>query len=382
MNKKQTIFLTGATGLLGSYLLKLFLENDHKVYVLARSKNGKSAKERVYDYVRFWDESLLPSPSRRGHGECKIFHFEKGGSKGIYERTSKEDYLTVIEGDITYHNIGIRSPKVLDELTAEVEVIYHSAASTNITTFYDIIKKTNVDGTKNILDFAHKCKKTGCLKKVNHISTAYVAGDIGAIDFTEDMLELGQGFNNAYEQTKYEAELLVKEYKNKNLAIAVFRPSMIIGDSKTGKTTDFRLFFSIIRCFSQGIYDTFPIDTDSFQNFINVDVTSKAIYFIGQNLESSVYNIVNTDNVNIRDLFKKASNFFNFKLPTFLPLSWTPAQKILAEPYLTYFNYKTKIISKKTKNILNMKNIPLLQIDDKNLMSVFEYCKKREFIKV
>jgi thioester reductase-like protein len=52
--KQKTIFLTGATGLLGSYLLKTFLKNDHKVYALARDKNGKPAKQRVVDILKFW----------------------------------------------------------------------------------------------------------------------------------------------------------------------------------------------------------------------------------------------------------------------------------------------------------------------------------------
>ena len=52
MKKKKTIFLTGATGLLGSYLLKILIEKGHKVYALVRSKNNKSAEDRVLGLVQ------------------------------------------------------------------------------------------------------------------------------------------------------------------------------------------------------------------------------------------------------------------------------------------------------------------------------------------
>ena len=58
-NKKTTIFLTGATGLIGSYLLKILLNNGHKVFCLARTKKNKPAKQRVTDILKFWDEKVL-----------------------------------------------------------------------------------------------------------------------------------------------------------------------------------------------------------------------------------------------------------------------------------------------------------------------------------
>ncbi|MGA1795529.1 MAG: SDR family oxidoreductase [bacterium] len=422
MDKKYTIFLTGATGLLGSYLLKLFLGNDHKVYVLARSKKDKSAKERVYDYVRFWDESPLPpflayhceqseaisenaSTSRRGQGEgsfssfagstgeSRICYTEKRNgprsrqTKSESTKGTKEHLLTIVEGDITFPQLGIKSKKLQDELTSEIEVIYHSAALAKLRAPWDIIYKINVEGTKNVFDFALQCQKKGNLKKVNHISTAYVAGTAGDIDFTEDMFDLGQGFNNVYEQTKYEAECLVREFQKTNaIPIAIFRPSLVMGDSKEGKTTDFHLFYEPLRFFNQELFNEFPIDRNLNENLINIDTVGNAMYLLGEDIDDSVYHITSPENTNVGFFMDLASEYFGFKLPRLIELNkfsfdnWTPVQKVLAEPFIPYFNYKTRFISEKTQSILKKKDFLCPKIDGQNFTEIFAYCRKRDFI--
>src|SRR4030067_1542637 len=63
MDNKKKILLTGATGLVGSYLLKILLQEGHKVYALARSKNNKNAKDRVTEVLNFWDKDVLSEKS-------------------------------------------------------------------------------------------------------------------------------------------------------------------------------------------------------------------------------------------------------------------------------------------------------------------------------
>jgi thioester reductase-like protein len=53
MPEKKTVFITGVTGLVGSYLLKTLLQNNHKVYALARNKENKGAKDRVVEVLKF-----------------------------------------------------------------------------------------------------------------------------------------------------------------------------------------------------------------------------------------------------------------------------------------------------------------------------------------
>jgi thioester reductase-like protein len=93
-----------------------------------------------------------------------------------------------------------------------------------------MLSRINVIGTKNVLEFAHEARQ---LRRLCHWSTAFVAGKRKGI-ILEEELEEGQSFHNAYEESKYEAEVSVR-HAQKHLPITVFRPSVIVGDSKRGE---------------------------------------------------------------------------------------------------------------------------------------------------
>ncbi|MFH1460752.1 MAG: SDR family oxidoreductase [Candidatus Omnitrophota bacterium] len=359
MNKKRTIFLTGATGLIASYLLKLLLENGNKVYALARGKKDQSAKDRVIDMLKFWQADISPDLFKN---------------------------LTVVEGDITYSDlVKLDAKDILNKLYNEIEIIFHSAALAELKVLYEKIKKINVDGTRNVLDFALKCKK---LKKVNHISTAYVVGDKNGIEFSEDMLDVGQGFHNTYEQTKFEAEVLCHEYiDNKGLNISIFRPSMVMGDSIEGKTNNFRLFYEPLHFFSKEIYEAFPVNPNYTQNLINNDVVGKAIFALGEIENIAVYHIVSPNHITMQFFMQTAAEHFGYKLPKLIPIEkfnfnqWTASQKLLAEPFIPYFNFNTKFLSKKTGEIFNKVKLKLPEIKKESLIKIFNFCNKADFIK-
>jgi thioester reductase-like protein len=357
----KTVFLTGGTGLVGSYLLKILLENKYQVYVLARSKDSHSARDRVVDSLKFWDDVVVDNNSLKN--------------------------LKVIEGDIVYPDLGIKSKKDIEALISEAEIIFHSAAVVELRTPLDMIRRINVEGTRNVLDFALLCQKRGKLKKINHISTAYVVGAKNRIQFSEDMLELGQGFHNTYEQTKYEAEVLAKEYLNKDLNISIFRPGMVMGDSKEGKTNNFRLFYQPLHFFSKEIYDVFPVDPECIHNLINVDTVARAIFLLGERKEQRVYNITSPKDAAIPYCLGLAAKYFGFKLPKFISLEefalekLTPAQKALSEPYIPYFNSTIVFQSQKTQDTLKEYGFKYPAIDEKNILINFAYCDKKGFIK-
>ena len=362
MKPKRAVFITGATGFLGSYLLKLFLENGNKAYALARSKADKSARERIIDMLHFWDGAIP----------------DKGYLK----------HLEVVEGDIIFPGLGMRPESDIKRIISEVEIIFHSAALAELRTPLEVIRKINAEGTRNVLDFALICRENGRLLKVNHISTAYVAGDKNGIDFSEDMLELGQGFHNTYEQTKYEAELIVKEYIQKGLNISIFRPSMVMGASTDGKTNNFRLFYEPLHFFAHSVYDIFPANLKCFQNFINIDTVAKALFLLFEYPKPRVFHLISPGNISIGFLMKSAANYFKFKMPKCIPEEkfdfegLTPAQKALAQPYLPYFNYNTNFLSKETQGILKEYDFRFPKIEKRNLTRIFQYCDRVGFIKI
>merc|ERR1711862_773430 len=90
--------------------------------------------------------------------------------------------------------------------------------------------KVNVQGTKNMTSFAKRCTS---LKRFNYVSTCYVSGTYDG-RFRETDLEVGQSFNNFYEETKYLAELEVKKcIQDDNLPCTIYRPAIVVGDSVT-----------------------------------------------------------------------------------------------------------------------------------------------------
>jgi len=153
MKQKRNILLTGVTGFLGAHLFQLMIkEKNNNVFVLMRSKNGVVAEQRL--------SSLVADYLKR---------------KDISRR------VQVIHGDITKKNLGI-NPKHFNFLYGNINEIYHCAANTQFRGPLEIMRKINVEGTRNILNFSTKCHK---LKKINYVSTVFIVGNSGGV-FSED----------------------------------------------------------------------------------------------------------------------------------------------------------------------------------------------------
>ncbi len=212
-----TVFLTGGTGFIGSNLSCELVKRGYHVKLLVRGKKD-GARERLRKSVRY----LYDSPDDYSY----------------FERNTE-----VINGDISRHNLGIRSD-VLQRLRSEVDLVVHNAASTHFEeSSGGELEKCNIVGTRNMLDFAMQLRE----RSIHYVSTAYVCGNTKGT-FKEGDLETGQSFKNSYEESKYKAEKLIHEYRTEQgCTAAVYRPSIVVGDSVTGKTSNFRGVYSIIK---------------------------------------------------------------------------------------------------------------------------------------
>ncbi|MBI5122865.1 SDR family oxidoreductase [Candidatus Roizmanbacteria bacterium] len=213
----KTIFLTGATGFVGSYLTYEFLKQGYALKLLIRDKKI-SAEERLEKSLSY----LIKEPG---------------------EYTKLKDNFEIIHGDITCDNLGIK-PRIHKRLQSEVDIVFHNAA---LTSFEESksgeLKRNNLKGTRNVLDFTLKLKNP----EFHYMSTAYICGQNNGV-FSEDDLDAGQSFNNPYEESKFRAEKLINKYRERFfLKTAVYRPSIIVGDSKTGKTSNFLGVYSFIK---------------------------------------------------------------------------------------------------------------------------------------
>ncbi len=141
--------------------------------------------------------------------------------------------LVVEEGDITDPRLGLSEARY-DELAGEVRRVYHLAAIYDLAVPEAIAVKVNVDGTQHIIDFCRACKS---LERHHYVSTCYVAGKRKGL-VKESELDEGQEFKNHYESTKYAAEVLVRD-SMADIPTTVYRPGIVVGDSKTGDTQKF-----------------------------------------------------------------------------------------------------------------------------------------------
>ena len=210
MVKRKTILLTGATGFLGSELLKRFVMLDYEVNILVRKQKNVSNKERI----------------------TRLF-IKTGVDVNAVNTLTKK--IHIFEGDITKDNLGLNI-NTIQKLRDSIDEVFHCAAATKFSGLRrEDLLKANYTGTKNIL----KLCVSGRRKHIHYISTAYVSGTKNGIVY-EDELDDSFGFRNYYEESKFFAEKIIHEYAlSHKLPFTIYRPSIIVGDSRTNHTTNF-----------------------------------------------------------------------------------------------------------------------------------------------
>jgi thioester reductase-like protein len=218
MPQSKRVFVTGATGFVGSHLAFHFLEQGHHVSVLARSSKSASARERVEETLR----AVAASNDAAGT---------------LFER------LDVLEGDISRPGLDLNAAAT-QQLTNSTDEVWHCAASLNFAEEHrDEIFRMNVGGTEHILQLVAQMPS----KRLHHVSTAYVAGNRTDVAMESD-IDVGQSFKNAYEESKNRSEVIISEAHRKGAVRAsVYRPSVVIGDSRSGRTTHFHGVYAFIR---------------------------------------------------------------------------------------------------------------------------------------
>ncbi|MFW5968158.1 MAG: SDR family oxidoreductase [Persicimonas sp.] len=135
----------------------------------------------------------------------------------------------ILAGDVVALDLGLSGTEYL-ELVANVTDIYHIASIWYLGADEEQIYNVNVEGARNVIDAALEMER---LERLNHFSTAFVAGKRTGV-IMEEELEEGQHFRNPYERTKYEAEKAMRQAMTQ-VPISIYRPSIVVGDSRTGE---------------------------------------------------------------------------------------------------------------------------------------------------
>lgn len=140
--------------------------------------------------------------------------------------------IRLVEGDITTPGLGLPDPA---ETAADVVEVFHLAAAYDLMVPREVGLQVNVAGTRHLLEFAARCGRLG---RFQYVSTCYVSGRHPGL-FLESDLEKGQVFNNFYEETKHLAEVEVRAAMSGGLPATIYRPSITVGDSRSGETQKF-----------------------------------------------------------------------------------------------------------------------------------------------
>lgn len=279
----KSVFITGATGFLGKVLIEKLLRSCpciKKLYVLIRSKRGKSPRERL-------DEIF----------NCELFDKLRATDLNFIEK------VIPIYGDMLESNLGISNS---DEelLVKEIDIIIHSAATVRFDEPLKLAYEMNVNGVRKMMNLA---KKLHHLQSFVHVSTAYANCDkkyIGEVvygpkmnaDLLQESLEwmdselindltpsIIKQMPNTYTFTKGLAENIVIEYENE-LPITIIRPSIVVAsadepvqgwiDNANGAT-------GIVLASGKGLLRTMYGKRDAIADMIPVDLCCNLIIAAG-----------------------------------------------------------------------------------------------------
>ena len=152
---------------------------------------------------------------------------------------------------------------------ASLSIVIHAGAQINFQKDKKEFDNTNTLGTGNMIGFAGGLQR---LRRFVYISTAFAAGQKSGTVTEEE--PAGRIFSNYYEESKARAEELVKD---SGLPYSVCRPSMIIGDSKTGWVKSFNTIYYMLKLMLLGQLRVLPLSPDTPINVVPGDYVADSI---------------------------------------------------------------------------------------------------------
>ncbi len=217
-SRQQTVFLTGATGFLGAYLLRDLLRRETpsvKVVAHVRARTPEAAFQRVQQ-------------------TCQAY--------GIWSSTWS-DRIECVVGNLGDPKLGLE-PKTWDRLCNEVDVVIHNGAWVHWVWPYANLKPANVQGTIDVIGFcaAGKPKQLAFVSSTSVLDTEHYvelsdkilrAGGKGLSE-ADDLEGSSKGLETGYGQSKWVSEALVRESGRRGLRGAIVRPGYVTGDSDRG----------------------------------------------------------------------------------------------------------------------------------------------------
>jgi thioester reductase-like protein len=249
----MAIFLTGATGYIGAHILaELLGGHADRINVLVRAKDPHEAEERLWRAMQL-------------HMDFASFR-EALGSR-----------VVIFRGDLTDEELGLDAADY-GRVVGTTDSIIHCAASLNRKSEKSCLN-VNLRGTLEMIQLAKRAGGIGGLRRFSFVSTVAVAGKRQNETVTEDAsIDWERSDYDPYARTKKFCEHMVRELLPDTPKI-IFRPSIVLGDTRYGATTQFEMVRSFV--FLAGL-PVLPLRPGDRIDIVPVDYVAKAIATLHQ----------------------------------------------------------------------------------------------------
>ena len=200
-----------------------------------------------------------------------------------------------------------------------------------------------------MLELAGRAQQLGVLERYAQVSTAYVAGT-HAGRFYERDLDVGQSFNNSYEQSKFESEQLVRSHPD--LPFTILRPSIVVGDRHSGWTSAFNVLYWPLRALARGLFPAVPAIASAPVDVVSIDYVADAIHELCEaagGIRQTYHLTAGAEASTIAEIAELASGYFQQPPPRllspeeFMSADHGVARSMLEEGamYFPYFSVAT-----------------------------------------
>ncbi len=187
--------------------------------------------------------------------------------------------LHVCFADVTEPDLGLSETGVAWFAAPGSVHVVHGAAEVRFDLPLETMRKQNVQGTRHVVALAERLQAQGQLHRMDHVSTAYVAGDRnGTVLETE--VDVGQAPRNAYEASKLESEVEVEQARLRGMDITIHRPSIIVGDSRSGRAASYKVLYWPMKVYARGRFRTVFGRPDCPVDVVPVDYVADALVFL------------------------------------------------------------------------------------------------------
>ncbi|MCW2983481.1 MAG: hypothetical protein JWR63_1051 [Conexibacter sp.] len=319
--RTDAVLITGVTGFVGTAIMLRILErSDRPVVALVRAADRAEATARVRAALAevAAGETLDASMSR----------------------------ITAVPADLLADGLGLRFAE-REDITHRCDEILHCAASVAFDLPLDAARAVNASGAARVAELATRCAVRGAgLRRLVHVSTAYVAGERDGT-FGEDEVTTGLPFRNTYEQTKHEAEQLLRAWTPR-LPLQIVRPSIVVGARTTGWTRSFNVLYWPLKMFARGRLPVLPARADAPVDVVPVDYVADVVLGLAGAPEGTYHAVAGEHATTVADVIDLAAARFGVPPPAIVDPSviddalqrpMTPAQRRALEQARVYFPY-------------------------------------------